>query len=213
MVTDPPQNPQTEAWSSDDRGKEMDVSGGQMSLKITFDKQTPEEVKRGIWSQALFASIRSHRSAIGSIDLGLDMNPDVANVIDDILMKAAMVINTVADVGSLGSDFLNWSTQDNIAIQGDSNKIVSQTDVDVNIIPVQSTSDKLTALSSDSSESSFDLLILQSLYAEILCDEYTSEFRYLNRWCCTIVGQEKCDFSMKQAKNATCTTKQLTIWR
>ena len=87
----------------------MDVSGGQMSLKITFDEQTPDEVKRGILHQALLASIRSWRSAISSIDLGLDMNPDVANVIDDMLLKAAMVINTVADMGSLGSDISNKS--------------------------------------------------------------------------------------------------------
>ena len=106
-VTDPSQNSQTEADSSDDRAKEMDVSGGQTSLKIMFDKHTPEGVKRGILSQALLASIRSHRTAIGSTDLGSDINPDVANVIDDMLMKAVMVINTVADVGSLGSDFLN----------------------------------------------------------------------------------------------------------
>ena len=88
----------------------MDVSGGQTSLKIMFDKQTPEEVKRGILSQALLTSIRLHKCAIVSIDLGSNMNPDVANVIDDTLMKSAMVINTVADVGSLGSDFLNRSS-------------------------------------------------------------------------------------------------------
>ena len=49
--------------------------------------------------QALFTSIRSRRSAIGSADSGSNMSPDVANVIDDTLNKAAMVINTVADVG------------------------------------------------------------------------------------------------------------------
>ena len=99
MVTDPPQTPQTETDSSDDRAKEINVSGGQMSLKIMFDKQTPEEVKGGILSQALLASIRSCRSAIGSIDSGSDMNPNIANVIDETLMQAAMVINTVADLG------------------------------------------------------------------------------------------------------------------
>ena len=71
IVTDP----QTEADFSDDRTKEMNVSGGQKSLKITFNKQTPEEVKRGILSQTLLASIRSCRSAIGSIDSGSDMSP------------------------------------------------------------------------------------------------------------------------------------------
>ena len=105
-VTDPPQNPQTEADSSDNRVKEMDVSGGQMSLKTPFDKQNPE-VKGGILSQALLAYIRSCRSVIGGIDSGSDMNPDIANVIDDMLMQAVMVINTVADVGSLGSNFSN----------------------------------------------------------------------------------------------------------
>ena len=58
-VADPLQNPQTEADSSDDRAKEMDLSGGQTFLKMMFDKQTPEEIKRGIVSQALLASIRS----------------------------------------------------------------------------------------------------------------------------------------------------------
>ena len=87
--------------------KEMDVSGGQTSLKITFNEQTPEEIKRGILSQALLASIRLWRRAIGSIDSGSDMNPDVPNVIGDALTKAAMVINTVADMGSLGNDILN----------------------------------------------------------------------------------------------------------
>ena len=56
------------------------------------------------------ASIRSHRSVIGSIDLGSDMNPNMENVLDDMLMQAAMVINVVADMRSLGSDFLNQST-------------------------------------------------------------------------------------------------------
>ena len=35
------------------------------------------------------------------------MNPDVGNDTDDMVTKAVMLINTVADVGSLGSDFLN----------------------------------------------------------------------------------------------------------
>ena len=107
MVIDPSQNPQTEADSSDDRAKETNASGGQMSLKITFNKQTPEEVKRGILSQALFPSIRSCRSAIGCIVSGSDMNHNIANVIDDMLTQEATVINTVADVRSLGSDFSN----------------------------------------------------------------------------------------------------------
>ena len=97
-VTDPAQNPQTKTDFSDDRVKEMDVSWRQTSLKITFDKQTSEEVKRGIWSQALLASTRLWRSAIGSIDSGSDMSPSVGNVIDDKLMKDAMVINTIANM-------------------------------------------------------------------------------------------------------------------
>ena len=76
-VIDPPQKPQTEADSSDDRAKETNASEGQTSLKITFNKQTPEEVKRGILNQALLASIQSCRSAIGSIDSGSDMNPNM----------------------------------------------------------------------------------------------------------------------------------------
>ena len=70
MVTNPPQNPQIKTDFSDDSVRVMDNSGGHTSLKITFDKQTPEEVKRGMLNQALLASIRSQRSAIGSIDSG-----------------------------------------------------------------------------------------------------------------------------------------------
>ena len=104
MVTNPPPNPQIKMDFSDVRVRVMDDSGGQMSLKITFDKQTPEEVKRSMLSQALLASIRLQRSVIGSIDSGSDMNPDIANIIDDTLTKAVMGINTVADVGFLGSN-------------------------------------------------------------------------------------------------------------
>ena len=159
--------------------KETDVSGEQTSLKTTFDKQTPEEVKWGILSQAFLASIRSYRSAMCSIDLGLDMNPDIANVTDDTLTQAAMVINTVADVESLGSNVSNWSSWDDIATQGDSDKRGSQIDIDVYMIPVQSTSDKLTTLSINSLESSFHLTVLQRFYAKISYNEYTSEYRYL----------------------------------
>ena len=91
-----------------------------------------------------------------------------------------MVINTVGDVGSLGSDFSNLSSLDNIVKQGDSDKIGSQTDIDVYMMPVQSTSDKLTALGSNGSESSFYLIILQRFYTEILYNEYTSEYGYLS---------------------------------
>ena len=87
---------------SDDRVRVMDESGGHISLKITFNKQTPEEVKRGMLSQALLASTRSQRSAIGTIDSDSDMSCNVANIIDDMLTKAVMVINNIADVGSLG---------------------------------------------------------------------------------------------------------------
>ena len=110
MVIEQPLNPQTEADSSDDRAREMDASGGQTSLKITFNKQIPEEVKRGILSQVLLASIPSCRSVIGSIDSGSDMNLNVTNVIDDMLTQAAMVINTIADARALGSDFSNQSS-------------------------------------------------------------------------------------------------------
>ena len=105
-MSDPPKNPQIKQYFSDNIVKETDDSGGQTSLKIMFDKQTPEEVRGGILSQALLASIRSLGSAIGSIDSGSGINPNVANVIYDTLLKAAMVINTDANVGSLGSDIL-----------------------------------------------------------------------------------------------------------
>ena len=122
-----------------------------------FNKQTPEEVKRGMLRQALLASIRSWRGAIGSTDSGSDRNPNVANVIEDTLTKAVVVINTVANVGSLGSDNSNQSLQDDVAMQGDSDKIGSQTNGDIYILLVQRTSEKLTVLSSNSSESNLIL--------------------------------------------------------
>ena len=48
------------------------------------------------------------------------------------------------------------------------------------MIPVQSTSDKLTALKSDSLEPSFDPIILQRFFTKILYDEQTSDFRHLS---------------------------------
>ena len=103
MVTDPSQNPQTKMDFSDDCVTVMNDSDGQMPLSIALDEQTPDMVRRGMLSQALLTSIRSRWSAIGRIHCGSDMNPKVANIIDDTLAKAVMVINTVANVGSLGS--------------------------------------------------------------------------------------------------------------
>ena len=65
-------------------------------------------------------------------------------------------------------------------MQGDSNKIGSQTDIDVYMIPVQRTSEKFTVMSSNSSESRINLVDSQRFYAEISYDEYTSEFRHLS---------------------------------
>ena len=48
------------------------------------------------------------------------------------------------------------------------------------MIPVQITSGKLTALSSDSSETSFNHAIPQRFHAEISYNEYSSEYRYLS---------------------------------
>ena len=84
-VTNQSQNPQIKMGFSDDSVRVMDNSGGLTSLNVTLDKQTPDEVKRGMLSQALFASIRSRRSVLGTVDSGLDMNPNVVNVIDDTL--------------------------------------------------------------------------------------------------------------------------------
>ena len=109
MVANPSQNFQNKMYFSDDSVRVTDDSGGQVSPKVTLDKQTPDKVKRGVLSQALLASIRSRRSAIGSIDSGSDMNPDVVNVIDDTLTREAMAVSTVADVGMLGSGNSNWS--------------------------------------------------------------------------------------------------------
>ena len=65
-------------------------------------------------------------------------------------------------------------------MQTDSSKIQSQTDIDVYLISVQMTSEKLTVLSSNCSEFSFDLIAPQIFYTEISYDEYTSEYRYLS---------------------------------
>ena len=64
------------------------------------------------------------------------------NIIDDTLAKTEMIINTVADVGSLGSGNLNQPSQDDINMQGDSDKIGLQTDTDIYIIPVLRISEK-----------------------------------------------------------------------
>ena len=53
-------------------------------------------------------------------------------------------------------------------------------DIYVYMIPVQSISDKLTTLSSNSSESSFNHAIPQRFHAEISYDEFTREYRYLS---------------------------------
>ena len=61
-------------------------------------------------SQALLSSIKSRRSVIGNVDSGSDMNPDVANIIDNTLTIAVTVINSVANIGTLGSGNSNWSS-------------------------------------------------------------------------------------------------------
>ena len=170
-VTNPYQNPQIKMDFSDDSMRVTDDSGEQTSLKVTLDKQTPDKAKRGMLSKALFTSIRSRRSAIGSVDPGSDINPDVVNVIDDTLTKAVTVINTGADVGSLGSGNSNWPSPDDITMQGDSDKIGSQTDVEIHMIPVLRTSEKPMALGSDSSESSFGHIAPWRFYAEVTYDE------------------------------------------
>ena len=83
MVTDPSQNLHTKIdFSGDIVGVTNDLEG-QMFPKVAPDKQTPDMVRRRVLSQALLSSIKSRRSAIGSVDSGSDMNPDVANIIDD----------------------------------------------------------------------------------------------------------------------------------
>ena len=99
-VKNPSQNHLIKRDFSDDGVRVTDDSGGQISPTVTLDKQTLEEVNRGTLSQAFLASIRSRRSVIGSIDSGSDMNPNVANIMDDTLTRAGTVINTVADVES-----------------------------------------------------------------------------------------------------------------
>ena len=179
-VTIPSPNPQIKTDFSDDSMRVIDDSGGQTSLKITLDKQTPDDIKRGILSQTLMVSIRSRRSAIGYVDSGFDMNPDVANIIDNTLTKAVMVINNVANVGSLGSGNSNWALGNDITMQGDSDKIDPETDIEIYMIPVLRTSEKSMALGSNNSESSYGHIAPQRFYAEVTYDEYTSEYRYLS---------------------------------
>ena len=131
-------------------------------------------------SQAFLTSIRSRRNPIGNIDSGSDMNPDVANIIYETLTRAAAVINTVTDVGSLGSGNSNWSSWHDVTMQGDSDKLGSQADVDIYMIQVPRTSEKPVALGSDSSNSSFGHMVPQRFYSKVTYDEYTSEYRYLS---------------------------------
>ena len=65
-------------------------------------------------------------------------------------------------------------------MQGDSDKIGSQTDVEIYMIPVSRTSVKPMALGSDSSQSSFGDIAPWRFYAKVTYDEYTSEYRYLS---------------------------------
>ena len=66
-------------------------------------------VRTSALSQDLLSSIKTRRSAIGSVDSGSDMNPEVANIINDTLTRTVTVINTV-DIGTLGSGNLNQSS-------------------------------------------------------------------------------------------------------
>ena len=206
-VTNPSQNPKIKMDSSDDSVRVTDNSGGQISLKVALDKQIPDEVQRGRLNQTLFTCIRSRRSAIGSVDSGSNMNPDIANIIDDTLPKAVMVINTVADVGSLGSGNANQSSGDDITMQGDRDKIGSQTDIEIYVISVLRTSERPMALGSNSSESSFGHIAPQRFYAEVTYDDYT----YLNTGD-VVQMWDKRKFFMKQLKNATCFMKELAVW-
>ena len=96
------------------------------------------------------------------------MNSSIVNIIDDTLTRAVMVINTVANVGLLGSSNSNQSPWDDVAIQGNSDKLGSQTDVDIYMVPVPKTSEK--------SESSFGHMVPQRFYAKVTYDEYTREY-------------------------------------
>ena len=69
---------------------------------------------------------------------------------------------------------MNWSSLDDVTMQGDSDKLGSQTDIDIYMVPVPRTSQESLALCSDSSESSFDHMVPQRFYAEVTHDEYTS---------------------------------------
>ena len=133
MVTAPSQNPQTKIDFLGDIVGETDDFEGQTSLNVIIDKQTPDMVRTSLISQALLSSIKSRRSTMGSVDSGSDMNPDVANIIDDTLTRAATVITIVANMGTLGSCNLNWSSQDDVTTLEDSDKLDSQPDTDIYI--------------------------------------------------------------------------------
>ena len=117
IVTDPSQNHQTKRDFSGDIVGVTNYFEGQTSLSVTPDKQTPDMIRRGVLSQALLSAIKSRRSAIGSVDSGSDMNPDVAHIINVTLTRAATAIKTVADVGTLGRDNSNSSSQDDVTMQ------------------------------------------------------------------------------------------------
>ena len=118
-VTDPSPNPITTIdFSGVIVGATNDFEG-KTSLNVPPDKQTPDTVRRCVLSQALLSPIKSGRSTIGSVDSGSDMSPDVANIIDDTLTRAAMVIHTVANIGKLGSHNSNQSSQDDVTMQED----------------------------------------------------------------------------------------------
>ena len=130
-VTTQSPNPITKIDFSDDILGVMDDFEGQMFLNVTIDKQTPDMVRTSELGQDLLSSIRSRRSAIGSVDSGSDMNPDVANIIDDTLTRAETMINTVNDVGTLESGNSNQLSQDDVTMQEDSDKLGSQPDIDI----------------------------------------------------------------------------------
>ena len=65
-------------------------------------------------------------------------------------------------------------------MQGDNDKLGSQTDIDIYMVSVPRTSEKSISLGSNNSESSFGHMVPYRFYAKVTYDEYTSEFRYLS---------------------------------
>ena len=90
-----------------------------------------------------------------------------------LLTRAVTVLNTVANIGTSGSGNSNWSPQDDVTTQEVSNKIGSQPDIDMYMVPIPRSSEKSIALGSNRSVSSLSHMVPQRFYAKVTYDEHT----------------------------------------